>query len=548
MASKQDEPAAVLTRKCIEAKGNLEYPLVPDLPFATVRLDALPKGVTGASLAGAIGPETNMRYNESMNALVALVPGKLADGPTGLWVQPLWTVSEDWLRLTIDVYPRDCFGSDLDVGQLVAAMTSVLGEVQFDRPLLERTILESRGEDKPRLGVVLAEGTPPKQGVAGSLRLFFTDEAEVGKAQDDGSLDFRERGGMASVNGGDLLAEEVPPTRGAPGKDIKGRPIPPGEGAAVVLTVGTNVAQELGETGGLIFRATAPGVVRYANNTLLVSDLFEVSGDVDMASGNVHAEKGSVSIKGTVTTGSSVTAKDNIFVGAVVEDATIKAGGDLEVKGGIIMEGASVIEVGGSVRARFIRNAVIRAGGDVVVEVDIANSDIIAGGRVLAESEKGAIVGGTTVSSAGIEASEIGNDRDVPTAVELRLASDDTVECLDKLKNVRERLAQFDKLVGKGDPKSTLLLAPEEDRRLLAALFMLRKTLLEQEAALLAERDEIIARQGEDWAKLRIRARKTAYPRTTLTLAGKSITLKKAEQASTFQWDSEKGGIAIFGA
>ena len=547
MGKKQEGSGAALTRKCIEAKGNLDYPVMPDAPFATVRADALPNGLTVKGLAGAVGPETNMRYNEGMNALVALVPGMVADGPQGLWVRPLWTVTEDWLSLTMDVYPHDFLDSDLSRDQLVQAMQAALGEVLIDQALLEQTIMESRAGGKPCLGVLLAQGTPPKQGLPGSLRLSFADASVVGEELADGSVDFRERGGMVSVNAGDLLAEEVPPTRGAPGKDIRGQLIPPGEGAAVSVTVGTNVAQELGQTGGLIFRATADGVVRYANNTLLVSDIFEVSGDVDMASGNVHAEKGSVSIKGTVTTGSSVTAKDNVYVGAVVEDAAIMAGGDLEVKGGIIMDGASVIEVGGCVRARFIRNAVIRAGGDVVVEVDIVNSDIIAGGKVLAASEKGAISGGTTVSSGGIEASEIGNDRDVPTAVELRLTTDETSGCLEKLAKLREELAKFDKYVGKGDPKSTILLAPEEDRRLLAALFVMRKTLQEEEAALAAERDEIIARQGEEWAKLRIRARKAAYPRTTITLAGKSITLKKAELSSTFQWDSEKGGIAIFG-
>jgi uncharacterized protein (DUF342 family) len=289
-------------------------------------------------------------------------------------------------------------------------------------------------------------------------------------------------------------------------------------------------------------------MVEFKGGTLAVSNLLVIATDVDMNSGNVHAPEGSVQIKGTVTSGSAVTAKENVLVEGVLENADVTAGGDVVVAFGILMDQAgAAIRAGGGVRAKFIRNATIQAKGDVVVEQDIVNSSIKADGRVLATGEKGSVRGGA-IECSGLETTELGSDAGVPTTVTIAVAMPGLAEADARREQIRTRQAELDRLIGTDDPRNTLLLAPEEDRLLLGALLKLRARLNDELTELDEQRDNMLEAQGKELAKHRVVARKVVHQGTTINIANRSITLKKPEQASQFRWDWEKRGIGVSSA
>ena len=112
---------------------------------------------------------------------------------------------------------------------------------------------------------------------------------------------------------------------------------------------------------------------------------------------------------------------------------------------------------------------------------------------------------------------------------------------------MQDRLDQLGKLIGADETTKPILLAPEEDKRILIELFKIRAGLHNEMEILEESRQDALESQKEALAKIHIRARKKIHPKTTIIIGGKSITLTKPESATQLHWDPEKGGIAIKG-
>lgn len=67
---------------------------------------------------------------------------------------------------------------------------------------------------------------------------------------------------------------------------------------------------------------------------VFVSDVYEVPADVDNSTGNIEYS-GSVTVRGNVKGGFRISAKGDIVVEGIVEDAELYAGGQIIVKRGI---------------------------------------------------------------------------------------------------------------------------------------------------------------------------------------------------------------------
>ena len=230
----------------------------------------------------------------------------------------------------------------------------------------------------------------------------------------------------------------------------------------------------------------------------------------------------------------------------VVENATIKAGNDVTVGGGVLMDEGGLIKAGGNVTAKFFRNATIRAGGDVVAAVDFVNCDIIAGGRIVAESDKGIVNGGVYVCG-GMDVAEVGTDVGSTTEVNLFLPGIDDQEIVDQAKQLRSRINDLEKYIGTDDVTSTLLMAPKEDRAILVELFKAKALLGAKVRDIEEKRAELLAARSKQLARIKLKARKTAHAGTTIKIGDRTLKLKKAVQASNFHWDPEHGGIATAG-
>jgi uncharacterized protein (DUF342 family) len=173
------------------------------------------------------------------------------------------------------------------------------------------------------------------------------------------------------------------------------------------------------EKRGDEFWSTMDGAVMIKDDVVMVSDVYTVSGDVDLAVGNLRHEKGALRIKGTVRSGFTVYAATHIMVGELVEDAMLESGGDIEIGGGVIHANNGRIVAKGSVTAKFAQNARIQAGGDVAINGAAINCDIEAVGRIVVAGGKSRLAGGTARAMRGLEVEQLGSELGAPTRVEI---------------------------------------------------------------------------------------------------------------------------------
>lgn len=353
-------------------------------------------------------------------------------------------------------------------------------------------------------GVVhcIAKAIPPENPPAPTPRFTFDHSFHVGAAREDGTTDFKERNMFPAVEAGALLAECPDPGPGRDGVTVTGQPIPARAPPKLEIIGLDHVRHEVvdgvhrlyAEIGGT---ATVQSDVRRSSRgeryrwKLAVRSALKINGDVDYATGHIDAQ-GNVAVKGKVTRGFRVTATGEIRIGGELEDgAIIEAGGDVHVGLGII--GAeTVVEAGGTIRARFVHEAHLEAGGDVLVQRYIHDAQVKAGGWVKVAGRGGRGVGGITggriVARRGVESRTLGSAYAGGTLVVIgiddhltaRIADtrDRFEEADDALRAVAGRLG----ITAFDEPSVRGLITddPEQRRSLLAAVRDARPTLHRQ--------------------------------------------------------------------
>ena len=250
--------------------------------------------------------------------------------------------------------------------------------------------------------------------------LDLTGAVKRNVADDNSRVDLRDLGTLVLVSPGNPLMRRIPPEPGVDGVDVFGRPLP------------APPVQDLrfgGDLGGAavdpadpdLLVAAIAGAPHVGPQGVSVSPVVEVK-SVDLHSGNV-AFDGTLQVAGDIRSGMSVRVTGDVVVKGTIEAARVEAGGDVVVQGGIIGKAEAVrathggavdtalIRCRGRLQARFIENAVVQAGTDVVVASGIRHSDVAAGASVLVgppRSGQGSISGGRTRALLAVRAGVLG--------------------------------------------------------------------------------------------------------------------------------------------
>jgi uncharacterized protein (DUF342 family) len=305
---------------------------------------------------------------------------------------------------------------------------------------------------------IVAAGRPSIRGEDARLEFFSEVDQAVGGQREDGSVDFRERSTIRNLAAGVKICRRVPPTSGRTQIDVYGLTEFAEPGHDRHFAAGENV-----EKRGDEFWSTMDGAVMIRDDVVMVSDVYTVPGDVDLAVGNLRHEKGALRIKGTVRSGFTVYAATHIMVGELVEDATLESGGDIEIGGGVIHANNGRIVAKGSVTAKFAQNAKIHAGGDVAINGAAINCDLYAAGHIVVAGGKSRLAGGIARAMGGLEVEELGSDLGAPTRVEIG-PDREAVEAM------KLRIAELEQAIAAGsDSESDLEQARQSLRALLAA-------------------------------------------------------------------------------
>jgi len=302
-------------------------------------------------------------------------------------------LSEDRMMTVASFYPP--IGARkpielIEVQELLIAKGLRLG---IDREKLKSSILCCNTSRRANCGVEVARGRRPSDEISPRLEIeasLLRREAPENPAAQ--TVDFRAISPFRFVKKGDTLAWITPRIKGMTGIDVTGAVVAYGNSSAHSPKPGKNTQVDEG-----VVVAQCDGRFVASDSSFWVSEVLQIRGDVDFSTGHIDT-----------------------------------------------------VKVGGSVRAKFIENCYVEAGGDVFVSTGCLNSVINTLGAV-SMGPKGVIIGGKLNAQKGVSAFQIGSNAEVRTEIycgmdytvqkKLTWIRDRNIELALKLKKIEATLA-----------------------------------------------------------------------------------------------------------
>ena len=370
---------------------------------------------------------------------------------------------------------------------------------------------------------VLATGTAPVHGEDSRLETLFEIGLVPGEAQEDGRIDFRERGLLLPVEKGQLLARIHVATRGEAGVGVDGRPIPARPGKATSITFGDGVRKK-----GQELLAKRDGVVtQQKGGRIDVVDLIEHQGDVGLESGNLEM-KGSIVVNGTVGPAFEVRATGDAIIHGDVDGGIVGAGGSV-----VIARSAFGGHTEGRVRAgrdlclRAARSINLRAAKTIEIERESIDSKLSCR-QVVADGGRTKLRGGEIRAAEQVVADEIGAASGVETLVVVAVAAE-AEEALAKIERAEANRRRSARKRGGGDR------AGKSGKAARAGLGADEEA-IQARLALRRERRELLARAF-------IEVNGTIHPGVTLVFGDRELKIQETLRAVRFRWDAENRTI-----
>lgn len=365
--------------------------------------------------------------------------------------------------------------------------------------------------------VIMAKGKPAVEGKSASVKFHF-DVGAIAKPKinEDGSVDFHDLGNINHVSKDELLAEKIPMDPGEPGMDIFGVEIKQASVKDCTLKHGNHIRVT---EDGLKMYSEVSGHVNLVNDTVFVSDVYEVPADVGPSTGDIDYD-GNVTVKGNVVTGFTVKAKGDIVVNGVVEGATLIADGNIILRSGISGMNRGLLKAKGDVVTKFIESASVETDSNIKTDA-ILHSRVSAKGNVVASGKRGLITGGVVKAGDMISAKTLGSTMGTSTSLEVGIDPAIIEQCklyekqLDEHKLEAEKLDQmlglFKKKIALGEK-----LSPEKMKMLKEAAA--KKESLKNKMNELQENIDSMKEEIENHEEGKIKVENMAYPGTKMII------------------------------
>lgn len=286
-----------------------------------------------------------------------------------------------------------------------AALQALLTERGVVTGILTDVVAQTAANPQYSVPILVAAALEPVAGVPGRVQYHFPRSREARpQLLPNGSVDYKQLGLIHNVRAGDVLCTKIPATPGTPGMDVTGQPIAPKQAAEAVLPVGknTSISQD-----GLCLLAATDGQVDQVNRSVCVQNVFEVSENVDLSTGNIHF-LGNVVVKGNVFSGFEVNAEGNVTVKGCLEGGVIKAGGNVVIQEGVNGKNVGRVEAEGDIRCKYVQNATLVSFLNIETGMCI-NSTIQAGGNVRIVGAHAGILSSRITARNSIECRDIGS-------------------------------------------------------------------------------------------------------------------------------------------
>jgi len=445
-------------------------------------------------------------------------------GPINARIEVYTSVNQ--MLAGVVVFPAQGRGKDLTPETLDAALKqSRIVRGLLDESLAELTTPDTqkklRTSGKP-ICMIVAYGESAYDGDDAWLETLLDEIADRRPQMDEeGSVNFLELGDFPHVEADQVLVRRHPPTDGKSGWTVTGKTIKGRNGKDLNLKAVDDTVKLAPGDNDLLLSAVA-GMPVVHEKGAHIEQILKLE-EVGLKTGHIRFD-GSVHIKGNVNSGMKVEVTGDVKVGGLVEAAYIKAGGMIEVGGGVIgrkrsekeieaNDGKDIvddayIEAGSIVKARFIQEAEVVAGQEVVVQKQILHSEVKAGIKVHLPG-RGAIVGGVTHAQQLIDIAVSGAPANVPTKLIVGDASEIKAQSTiinNQLKQLEIQKQQLMDLVAK-IKKNRKPITEEKKQQILTA----RNTLKVKEDQAYDELKKL-DEQLKELQTARVQVRKTCHP------------------------------------
>lgn len=429
------------------------------------------------------------------------------------------SISNHGLEAYVRIEPPVNGGAAPTLAMLKAALAEGGITCHVDAEMLE-ALAEKPDYDR---NIAVAQGIAPVNGADGTATFLIETGKKnlVPRENEDGIVDFRDLGLVENVAQGQVLCTITPPTEGTPGLSVTGKELLQKKGKPVPSYLGKNT--RLNEDGTAIL-STIDGQVEFDGRKINVSETFYVRGNVDSSTGNICAAS-NLTVLGMVFPGFRIEAGRAIDVKGIVENATIKAGGNIRLLSGIT---GSELYCEGDLKCRFIENCNVLVKGEITAEY-ILNSQIKCGKTIRTVGKIAKIIGGNCVAGENIEAGTIGSAANVKTRLEL--GADFTV-----IRRQQELLTTIPELEAKMKGVNALLtllrqleagnrLTPDKKKLLeqLEPAYEANANLLEEAKRELDEILQLVNRKSRG----RIVCRGTIHPGTTVVMGAANLSVSE---------------------
>ncbi len=283
--------------------------------------------------------------------------------------------------------------------------------------------------------VVIASGSPATEGQPGFFTYYFDlNFVKKPSIRPDGSADYMNIKTIETVHKDDVIATYTPAVQGSRGMSVRGTTIEPRPVRDLPPLHGRGFDRSRDD---LTYTAITDGKIEMSGNRILISPVHEVTGDVDITTGNIDFN-GDVIVHGGVHDGATIRAAGNVTIDGLVENCEISAGKELYLLAGVKGGEKANISSKGNMTVQFIEYASVTCGGDITADY-IFQSDVICDGKIDLGGKKSAIIGGYVAAVRGIDVNYIGNDFGTVTKVASGV-SQDRMEQLDTLQRKIEAI------------------------------------------------------------------------------------------------------------
>jgi len=312
-------------------------------------------------------------------------------------------LGSDEMRVSAHFNPPRFFGRHMETDDVIQALkqTGVLSGIREEAIA---KYLEDMNYSSPLLA---AEGTPSRNGKDAYIEYKVRIEKEIKFDEDAENVDFKDLNLIENVVVGQLLAVKIPAEKGIQGRTVTNKLLPAKQGKDIQIKYGEGTILS---DDGMELTAEKNGQVIMRGDKICVNDVMIIQGDVNVSVGHVTM-LGSVIITGSVLDDFTVKASGDVEVRGSVEKAVIEAEGDIVIRQGVNgRDEARIVTTGGSIYAKLVKSAYLIAEKNIIIQEELLRSHADAGNMVFCNGKRAQIVGGIIRAGKEINAKQIGSD------------------------------------------------------------------------------------------------------------------------------------------